>query len=249
MMLRRLLAPALLLFSVTACAQPNAPAAAAPGPTTAMAATVAAQAAPAAFMPRPGTDYVVLSPAQPTWGQGKIEVAEVFSYRCIHCAEFQPKVNAWKKTMPTDVRWEYVPAVFGGSWDTFARAYFAAQLLGVQPKTHDKVFQGVFVDHSAGEGSVEEIAKMYSGWGVDQAKMLATMNSFGVTAKLNRAHQFAVRAGVDGTPTIIINGKYRVSVTADRGFEGMLATTSYLIAQERAASAAAKPAAAPAKKG
>jgi len=247
MMLRRLLAPALLLFSVTACAQPAAPAARPAAPRPAAAAPVPG------FVPRPGTDYEVLTPAQPTWAQGKIEVAEVFSYRCIHCAEFQPKVNAWKKTMPADVRWEYVPAVFGGNWDTFARAYFAAQLLGVQPQTHDKVFQGVFVDKAAGEGTVDDIAKMYAKWGVDAAKMTATMNSFGVTAKLNRAHQFAVRTGVEGTPTIIINGKYRVSVTGDRGFDGMLATTSYLIAQERAASgmkpAAAKPAAAPAKKG
>jgi thiol:disulfide interchange protein DsbA len=252
MMLRRLLAPALVLFSVSACAQPSAPAAST-GPAAAVPTTVALQVAPG-FVPRPGTDYVLLTPAQPTWGQGKIEVVEVFSYRCSHCAEFQPKVNAWKKTMPAEVRWEYVPAVFGGSWDTFARAFFAAQLMGIQPQTHDKVFQGVFVDRIAGEGTVEDIAKMYSKWGVDQAKMLATMNSFGVTAKLNRAHQFAVRTGVDGTPTIIVNGKYRVSVTPDRGFDGMLATTSYLIAQERAASKSAKPApaakpAAPAKKG
>jgi thiol:disulfide interchange protein DsbA len=293
MMLRRLLAPALVLFSLTACAKAPAPAPAAlapapvatvavasataanvaaastatvaaastvaaaaepaAAPASSLAAAVAAQAAPAGFVPRPGTDFIVLPQAQPTWAPGKIEIAEVFSYRCIHCAEFQPKVNAWKKTMPADARWEYVPAVFGGSWDAFARAYFAAQLLGVQPQTHDKVFQGVFVDRSAGEGTVDDIAKMYAKWGVDQAKMLATMNSFGVTAKLNRAHQFAVRAGVDATPTIIINGKYRVPVTADRGFDGMLATTSYLIAQERAAGAAAKPAAkpaaAPAKKG
>ena len=245
MMLRRLLAPALLLFSVSACAQPSAPA-----PAAKPAARPAAAAAPAQA-PRPGTDFEVISPAQPTWGQGKIEVAEVFSYRCIHCAEFQPKVNVWKKSMPADVRWEYVPGVFGGTWDTFARAYFAAELMGVQPKTHDKVFEGVFVTQSAGNGSVEEIAAMYGKLGVDSPKFLATMNSFGVTAKLNRAKQFAMRTGVKATPTIIINGKYRVNVTPDRGFDGMLATTNYLIAQERAAAAAKKPAAAaaPAKKG
>ena len=48
--------------------------------------------------------------------------------------------------MAKDVRWEYVPAVFGGHWDRFARAYFAAQSLGVQEKTHDAVFKGIFVD-------------------------------------------------------------------------------------------------------
>ena len=230
MMLRRLLAPAMLMFAVSACAQPTAPAPAAKPSSPAP----AARPANPGFMPRVGTDFVVLPSPQPTFAQGKIEVAEVFSYRCIHCAEFQPKVNAWKKSMPKDVRWEYVPGVFGGTWDTFARAYFAAQLMGVQEKTHDKVFNAVFVEQSAGDGSLEAIATMYAKLGVDKAKFLATANSFGVTAKINKAKQFAMRTGVDGTPTIIVNGKYRVSVTPDRGFEGMLATTDFLIAQERA---------------
>jgi thiol:disulfide interchange protein DsbA len=252
MMLRRLLAPALFFFALSACAQPTAPAAAKPAAAKAAAAAHAAAkpAAPAAgypvgppptspptagFVPKAGLDYIVLPTPQPTYGQGKIEVAEVFSYRCIHCAEFQPKVNAWKKTMPADVRWEYVPAVFGGSWDDFARAYFAADLLGVQKRTHDAVFKGVFVDQMLKTGSPEEIADMYAHWGVDKAKFLATMSSFGVTAKLNRARQFALRTGISGTPTIIVDGKYRVEVTTQHGFEGMLATTSWLIAQERAA--------------
>jgi thiol:disulfide interchange protein DsbA len=231
-MLRRLLAPMLFLASLSACAQPAAPAAK-PAPRPA---PVAAQAMPS-FVPALGTDYFVLPTPQPTYGQGKIEVAEVFSYRCIHCAEFQPKVNAWKKTLGPDVRYEYVPAAFGNTWDTFARAFLAAQVMGIQPKTHDNVFKGVFVDQAAGAGSLEDIAKMYARWGVDEAKFLATMNSFGVTGKLNRARQFALRTGVDSTPTIIVNGKYRVTVTTQRGFDGMIATTNWLLAKERAAKA------------
>ena len=247
-MLRRLLAPALFFVSLSACAQSAAP----PVPAKPAARTVAAAPTPApakpvarpvaaatAMAPRPGVDFEVLPTPQPTYGQGKIEVAEVFSYRCIHCAEFQPLVNAWKKTMPADVRWEYVPGVFGGSWNDFARAYFAADILGVQKRTHDAVFKGVFVDQLIKTGTPDEIADMYAKWGVDRAKFLATMQSFGVTAKLNRARQFAMRTGVSATPTIIIDGKYRVNVTTDRGFPGMLATTSYLIAQERAAKAPA----------
>lgn len=203
-------------------------------------------ATPAATGPAPrlGTDYEVLSVPQPTYGQGKIEVAEVFSYRCIHCAEFQPSVNIWKKTMPADVRWEYVPGVFGGTWDDFARAFFAAEILGVRERTHDAVFKGVFVDELIKTGTPQEIAAMYGRFGVDQAQFLSTMQSFGVTAKLNRAKQFAMRTGVNATPTIIIDGKYRVNVTADRGFEGMLATVNYLIARERAEKAPASGAAA-----
>jgi thiol:disulfide interchange protein DsbA len=70
------------------------------------------------------------------------------------------------------------------------------------------------------------------------------MKSFGVTAKLNRGKQFALRTGVNSTPTIIVNGKYRVNVTQDRGFDGMLSAVDHLVARERAAMAAPAPAAA-----
>lgn len=265
-MLRCLLTSLALLLPLIACSAPNSPtgsaapasAATAVTTTSAVAATVPAVAATAtaadasannapASPPEPtqgdfrlGVDYEVLPTPQPTYGQGKIEVAEVFGYSCIHCAQFQPKVNAWKKTMPADVRWEYVPAVFGSIWDTFARAYYAAQTMGVQAKTHDAVFNGVFVEKLVQTGTDEEIADLYAKLGVDRSKFLATMNSFGVTAMLNRAKQFALRTGVSATPTLIINGKYRLNVTRDRGFEGMLATADYLIARERAEAKTAK---------
>ena len=217
-MIRRLLVPLLFLASFSACVQGAAP----------------------VGVPRVGVDYEVLPIPQPTYGLGKIEVAEVFSYRCIHCAEFQPLVNAWRKTQPADVRWEYVPAVFGGSWDDFARAYLAAETLGVQKRTHDAVFKGIFVDKLLKTGSSDEIADMYANFGVDRANFLSTMRSVLVTDRLDRARQFALRTGVTGTPTIIVNGKYRVNVTQDGGFPGMLATTTFLIAKERAAAKATK---------
>lgn len=234
-MLNRLLISLLFLMACSACAQSKAPT------TTANNAPVTAENTPAsangAF--RVGVDYEILPTPQPTYGSGKIEVAEVFSYRCSHCAQFQPFVNNWKETMSVDVRWEYVPAAFGKSWDDFARAYFAAEILGAQKKTHDAVFKALFIDQVKA-GTLEEIADMYASFGVDRAKFLATMRSFGVTAKLNRARQFMLRTGVNATPTIIVNGKYRVNVTSDRGFDGMLATVTYLVGREQALAASAK---------
>lgn len=201
-------------------------------------AAVLAHTAPTGPAPRPGIDYEVLASPQPTWGQGKIEIAEVFGYTCIHCAHLQPELNEWHKHLPSDVRFEYVPAVFGEPWDTFARAYFAAELLGVREKTHDAVFKAVHIDRVIRTGSEEEVADLYGSLGVDRDKFLAAMKSFGVSAKMSRARQFATRAGVTGTPSIIIAGKYRVMSSRDRGFPGMLSTVDYLVAQERAVQAA-----------
>lgn len=192
--------------------------------------TLSAQLKPS--VPVAGKDYVVLSAPQPTWGTGGIEVAEVFSYSCVHCAEFQPLVNAWKKKLPADVRFTYVPAVFGGVWDNTARAYFAAEALGVQAKTHDAIFKAFFIDRKIKTGSVEELAGIYAGLGVNRKKMLDTMNGFTVSSKLNRARQFAVRAGVDSTPSLIVNGKYRVTA---KSLESSLQVADFLVQKERAA--------------
>jgi thiol:disulfide interchange protein DsbA len=154
-------------------------------------------------------------------------------------------VNRWKARLPADVRLTYVHAAFGGAIDNLARGFYAAETLGATERTHDAFFRAFHVDRKITTGSPDEVADVYASLGLDRKQVLDTMNSFGVTSKVNRAKQFAQRTGVNATPTIIVAGKYRVSATADRGFDGMLQTIDYLVARERAA-APARPAAAPA---
>lgn len=187
-----------------------------------------------ATAPREGVDYTVLAEPQPTFGTGGIEVAEVFAYSCIHCANLQPAINTWKPTLASDVRFRYVPGAFGGPSDHFARGFFAAETMGLLDKTHDGVFKAFFVERKFQTGSLEEIADHYASAGANRDTFLSTMNSFAVTAKVNRARQFALRTNVQATPTMIINGKYSATTTNDRGPEGLLATIDYLVALERA---------------
>src|SRR5690606_26496095 len=56
--------------------------------------------APAADAPAPkeGVDYEVIPDGKPFAPvKGKVEVAEVFSYACVHCAHFEPILQAWKR--------------------------------------------------------------------------------------------------------------------------------------------------------
>lgn len=227
-----------------------APAAEAPAAADASQATAPAQdggrtapatppAPPSGPAPVAGTDYIDIEGGQPFQpAAGKIEVAEVFGYVCPACFRFQPLIGPWKAGLPSDVNFVYVPAMFGGTWDDYARAFYAAQTLGVQEKTHEALYQAIHVDGKLkgerGRDSVQDIANFYAGYGVDPKKFADTMASFGVAAQTNRAKQFAMRSKIGGTPSLIVNGKYLVKGTS---YQDMLRIADHLIARERAAGA------------
>ena len=191
--------------------------------------------APTGPAPVAGTDYVELANGQPYAPlNGQVEVVEVFGYTCPHCAQFEPLITAWKRKQPADVRVTPVPAAFGGSWETYARAFFAAETLGVLEKSHEQMFNAIHVARQLGlDATPEQIGKFYEQYGVDATTFANTMKSFGVETKLNRAKQFATRSQIEGTPSIVVNGKYLVNVD-QRGYEHMFNTVEHLAAQARA---------------
>ncbi|MBJ7517009.1 MAG: thiol:disulfide interchange protein DsbA/DsbL [Stenotrophomonas sp.] len=189
--------------------------------------------------PVAGTDYVVIENGQPFQPvAGKVEVVEIFGYVCPACAAFQPLVGPWKAGLPGDVNFIYVPAMFGGTWDDYARAFYAAQTLGVQEKTHEAVYAAIHAEQTLkgerGRDSVDDIAAFYAKHGVDAKQFSAAMSSFAVNAKTNAAKQFAQRSKISGTPSLIINGKYLVK---GNSFPDYLRIADHLIARERAAKA------------
>jgi thiol:disulfide interchange protein DsbA len=238
--------PSAAAVAAAAAAASGAPAAAA---TTAAPANPAAEAAVAAVADSAskgnaaqGSDYQVIQGGQPFDPlNGKIEVVEVFNFICPACARFEPLLAAWKKTLPADVRLTYVPADFNAQWRPYAQAYLVAESMGLDAKSHDAVFNAIHLAHTLpGEADAPDEAKIgafYAGYGADAKQFVDAMHSFAVDAKLKRAKQFMMASGVEGTPTIIVDGKYRVTGKSD---EDVLRITNQLIAQERAAGATAR---------
>ena len=183
-----------------------------------------------------GVDYELIEGGvayQPV--AGKIEVAEVFGYTCPHCAHFEPAFSAWKARQAKDVNVALVAAPFGGSWLAYARAFYAAQRLGAATQHHAALFRALHEDGSLplGNATADEIAAFYASRGVDRARFIAMFNSAEVGADLKRAYEFIGRSGIDGTPSLVVNGKYRV--IGGRTYDERLRIVDRLIAQERAA--------------
>ena len=166
--------------------------------------------------PVAGKDYEEIAGGQPYLPlDGKIEVVEVFGYVCPACASFHPYVSTWEAKLPADVRFTYVPAPFGPEWIPYAKAFYVAESMGLVKRSHDALITAIHVRNTMpGEGDApdeQRIANFYAGYGADPAQFLGTMNSFAVASKINRGKQFMMRSGVSGTPTLVVNGKYRVT--------------------------------------
>jgi protein dithiol oxidoreductase (disulfide-forming) len=184
--------------------------------------------------PVAGTDYFAIDPPQPVAGD-KIEVVEVFGYPCIHCANAAPVIKEWSKGLGPDVKLSFVPAVFGGVWEAFGRAFYTAETMGVMEKTHDRLFEVVHTEKRQFR-NLDDIASFYADYGVSKETFLGTMTSFPVNAKISQAVQQVQAWGVDSTPTIVVNGKYRVQARGgEDGYEKMMQVVDFLINEERKA--------------
>jgi thiol:disulfide interchange protein DsbA len=210
--------------------------------TVALVAVAATAAAQPNFVERyrEGVHFATINPPQPTSAPpGKIEVLEAFSYACPACAMFQPAVNRWKARMPANTVFVSMPVAWNPTWEMVARAYYAAEALGIKEKTHDAFFKALHVDRVP-MGTHEDVARWYAqAGGVKEADFLAAMRSTGVTAKIARSKQAVPRLGISATPTIIVNGRYRVLNQGLSSSEEVFQVVDFLVARETARLAAA----------
>ncbi len=211
----------------------------------------------------PGKQYSVIPQAQRTnVAPGKVEVMEVFSYGCPHCSQFRPVMKKLKAALPANVQFVYLPASWNAAenWPTFQRAYLTAQSLGVADKGHDAMFDAIWntgelaVLETDGRSlkktlpTIEDIARLYQRVaGVKPADFVAASKSFGVDLKMRQADSQIVAMQVPATPTLVVNGKYRVNNENLENPDQIVELVKFLVAKESAPAPAAAPATAPKK--
>ena len=181
-----------------------------------------------------GTHYDLISPAARTASGDKIEVVEFFWYGCGHCYSFEPMVQQWKKSLPEDVAFRGVPAVWAEAMGLHAQAFYAAQSLGVSEAVNAAIFQAMNVDKNR-LASQAEIAKVFTANGVSTEDFNKAFTSFGVSSQVKQGISLAKAAQITGTPALLVNGKYHVSALKAGGQAEMLNVVDFLIAKERGA--------------
>jgi thiol:disulfide interchange protein DsbA len=193
-----------------------------------------------------GTTFRTINPPQPTSSPGKIEVTEFFSYACPHCAHFYPMLESWLAKQPKDVVLRKVPVGFNRElWVNLQRAYYALQASGDLDKLDGKLFHAIHEEHLQ-LFDEQSLADWVGKNGGHDDKFTAAYVSFGVNNQTVQADTLVEKYGIEGVPSLAVNGQYVAISTAtdeQHALTDTLAHADQLIAQVRAAQAA-KPAAA-----
>jgi len=193
-----------------------------------------------------GRNYVLVPRPQATGlPPGKVLVTEVFSYACPACNQFRPYIQKLVKALPPNAVADFVPASFNSNedWPMFQLAYVTAQALGVADRTHEAMFDAVWTtgELATTEGSslksrmptIEDAARFYQKQaGVPVAKFLDASKSFGVDTQVRHDEDLMKDYGIDRTPTIVVNGKYRVTVQGAGGPQQLVDLVVFLVTKE-----------------
>ena len=195
-----------------------------------------------------GVQYARITPAQQiTVPAGKVEVLEVFSYGCPACNAFQPTMDKLRHALPANAQLAFLPAAFNPAedWPMFQRAFLAAQALGIAERTHQAMYDAVWKSGELGIivpgtnrlksplPSIADAASFYARVaGINPQQFLAMANSFGIDSKMRAADAQIVAMHVDSTPTLIVNGKYRVIRDELKNNDELIELVRYLVAKE-----------------
>lgn len=188
-----------------------------------------------------GKEYVKLTQPQPTSAssRGKVEVMEFFWYGCPHCYKLQAPMETWLRANQAIVAHRPQPAVLGGHWEVMGRAYHAMELAGgFDPKMHHDLFVAIherreplqkltdgkpvdlyaYVEKSKGKAYAEAFKKAYE--------------SFAMVSLIGKDKQIQQTYELAGTPTVVINGLYKIDPLTAGGPENMIKVIDFVVKKE-----------------
>ena len=194
------------------------------------AALLVAAAAPTSLLAAGG--YELVEPPQNTATADKVEVLEFFWLGCPHCYAFEPSIEGWAEDMPENVVLRREAPPLNSSWGNHSRGFYAAQLLGHEHEFVTAMFEAIHEERKPMRDP-DDMADLAAELGMEREKFLATMTSFAVETKMNRASQLARGAGITGVPSIVINGKYRTGAQLAGGNAGIIDVIEETVAMEK----------------
>jgi thiol:disulfide interchange protein DsbA len=180
-------------------------------------------------------EYRAINP-QPVATGDRIEVVEFFWYGCPYCNALQPSLESWLRRKPPDVEFRRIPAIFRQSWVLHARVFYTLEALGELDRLHQQVYRSHHVD---GErwSSAHDTGEWAARHGIDRARWMAVFESAEIDRKVEQAVAYTRAYSVEGTPSLVVDGRYITSTGMTETIAGVIPILDDLVmtARERRA--------------
>lgn len=181
-----------------------------------------------------GTHYTVLKKPLinvPMPETADTSVIEFFWYGCGHCFKFEEPLYHWKKTLPANVAFKKIPAMWSDSMTLHAKAFYTAEFLG-QEQINAQLFPLIMSFRTINDDlpqQTERLKLMFSGFYFGGKEFDQHWNSEAMQTNIAQAEQWQAQADIQATPSIIVDGRYLLDNKALGDPSGVLQAASKMI--------------------
>ncbi|KTD36618.1 thiol:disulfide interchange protein DsbA [Legionella nautarum] len=180
-----------------------------------------------------GKDYELINGADAKPNTPKVTVTEFFSYGCPWCYRIDPALMTWVAQQGDAIQFSRVPVIFNKDWTYYAKAYYTANLLGLESKLNPLLFKAVQAKgHSM--NSNQAMIDFFIAQGVDPATAKSAFeNSTTVDMQLAQGTTLMARYHVNGVPAIIVNNQFKTDLPMAKEEARLFKILDFLIAKSK----------------
>lgn len=182
-----------------------------------------------------GVHYELIEPAIHTGVSDRVVVTEFFSYGCGHCYNFEPLLESFNARLPDGVMLQRTPVIWNNNpgMKLLAKTYYAVEVLDVFEPVHGAVFNAIHRQRKR-LSSPEAVKAVFVENGVSDSDFDRAFGSFGIDSMVRQAAARTEGARINGTPSLMVNGKYRIDTRQAGSQANMLKIAAFLADKELA---------------
>lgn len=182
-----------------------------------------------------GVHYDLIEPAIHSGISDSVVVTEFFSYGCGHCYNFEPLLESFESRLPEGVVVQRTPVIWNNNpgMKLLAKTYYVVEVLDVFDTVHGAVFNTIHRQRKR-LSSPEAVRAVFVENGVDTKDFDLAFSSFGIDSMVRQAAARTEGARVQGTPSLMVNGKYRIDTRQAGSQANMLKIAAFLADKELA---------------
>ena len=139
------------------------------------------------------------------------EVIEYFSFYCIACYRFEPIAKELASTYPSAFKKSHTSGLSPkpGMGKKMTQAYALALMLNKEQALSESIFKQQFGQRQSID-TQDKLKDIFVQAGVSEKDFERGYNSFSVKARARQMDKDARDKNITGTPTLIVNGKYKI---------------------------------------